>query len=224
MLGSITNALIPHHCCSCGAIGAVLCEYCKYDIISESFGRCIVCLGPAAPVSHLCGSCNEPYTRAWCVGERGEALKIAINLYKYKSARAAAAPLIDLLDHTVPYLPPATRVVAVPTITSHVRVRGYDHMKLIVKQFARRRGLHVEQALRRVGTVRQQGASRQQRLTQAKSAFQCDPVAPVPHLLVDDVCTTGATLHYAAKALRDAGASEVYVAVLSRQTLEKSVG
>mgnify|MGYP001552356004 CR=1 FL=1 len=160
--------------------------------------------------------------RAWCVGERSDALKVAINLYKYKSARAAVCPLVDLLDEVVPRLSADTRVVAVPTIAPHIRIRGYDHAALLAKHFAKRRGLSLSRELKRVGATHQQGSSRRQRLAQARIAFQCDAVDNVPYLLIDDVCTTGATLHYAAKALCDAGVSEVYVAVLSRQQAQST--
>jgi predicted amidophosphoribosyltransferase len=143
-------------------------------------------------------------------------------MYKYRSTRAAVDQLVDLLDEIVPVLPPETKVVPVPTIAPHIRIRGYDHMALIASRFAARRGLGVDRALIRVGTDHQQGSSRRQRLAQAKRAFHCRPVATAPYLLIDDVYTTGATLHCAAHALREAGASDVYVAVLSRQLLEKS--
>jgi len=216
------NTLMPHYCCSCGRIGAVLCEHCKYDIISEPFERCLVCLGPTSAHSQLCGSCHEPYVRAWCVGERADGLKKTIDLYKYKSTRAAAEPLSVLLDGVVPHLPPETRVVPVPTIAPHVRIRGYDHITILARRFAKHRELQLECGLQRVGTSHQQGSTRRQRIAQAKQAFRCDAVEYAPHLLIDDVFTTGATLHYAAKALYDAGASEVYVVVLSRQTLENA--
>lgn len=189
--------------------------------MNEPYERCIVCLRPATTAQQLCNDCHAPYTRAWCVGERNDGLEAAINRYKYDSTRAAVHQLVDLLDSVVPHLPPDTRVVAVPTIAPHVRTRGYDHVALIAARFAARRGLVVERALRRVGNAHQQGSTRSERLAHAKRAFRCDSVEPLTHLLIDDVYTTGATLHYAAQALRGAGASEVWVAVLSRQPLEK---
>ena len=156
------------------------------------------------------------------MGERGDALKAVINLYKYHSTRAAAETFVDLLDQTVPSLPPETHIVAVPTINAHIRRRGYDHMALVARLFAARRGLTLSHVLLRVDHSHQQGASRRQRLEQAKHAFSSTPTEPVPHLLIDDVYTTGATVHYAALALLDAGVPEVYIAVLSRQPLEKN--
>ena len=222
MLKYLADTFAPHYCCSCGEIGTVLCEHCKYDITSEAFERCIACLGPTKPASNLCSLCRMPYARVWCVGERGDALKAVINLYKFHSTRAAAETFVDLLDQTIPLLPSQTRVVAVPTIATHIRRRGYDHMSLIAHLFAARRGLEVSHALLRVDHSHQQGASRRQRLEQAKRAFGFTSTEQVPHLLIDDVYTTGATVQYAAQALRSAGASEVYVAVLSRQPLEKN--
>jgi predicted amidophosphoribosyltransferase len=100
-------------------------------------------------------------------------------------------------------------------------MRGYDHAALLACAFARRRNLGFTTVLGRADDSVQQGASKAQRLAQAKRAFRCDATKSVPHLLIDDVFTTGATVRYAAEALRNAGASEVYVAVLSRQLLEK---
>ncbi len=198
-----------------------MCEHCKYDIESEQFTRCIVCLRPTGPTRCLCHECDPPYSRAWCVGEREGALKEAINRYKYHSARAAVESLVDLLDNAIPLLPSDVQVVAVPTVRRHVRVRGFDHAALLARRFAHRRGLRYDTVLQRQGGARQQGASRSQRLAQARDAFTCEQSLSGTYLLIDDVYTTGATLQYASLALRDAGADEVYVSVLSRQTLEK---
>jgi predicted amidophosphoribosyltransferase len=45
-------------------------------------------------------------------------------------------------------------------------------------------------------------------------------VKDAPLLLIDDIVTTGATLHYGAKTLKNAGAKQVYAAVLAYQTLD----
>jgi len=68
----------------------------------------------------------------------------------------------------------------------------------------------------------QRHASAVERDRQAKAAFAVKGAITkhVPYVLVDDVVTTGATIKYAAQALLDAGASQVWVAVVARQTLD----
>ena len=219
---ALIDTLIPHYCCSCGEIGRVLCDYCKYDIINEPFGRCVTCMRPTARRTHLCGDCAQPYTQAWCVGERSGPLKDTINKYKFDSVRQAAAVLAELLDDVVPIFPHDICVVPVPTIATHARQRGFDHIVRLAKRFAHIRGYAYQAPLHRTDKSHQQGSSRSERIRQAKRAFSCDSLdSSVHYLLIDDVYTTGATLHYAAKAMRDAGACSVYVAVISRQPLEK---
>lgn len=217
----LSDVFAPHYCCSCGEIGAVLCEYCKYDITSETFAACLVCERISGRSDHLCDHCKPAYTRAWCVGSRDSALKPLINSYKFERARAVHEVLVDLLDKLLPVLPATIQVVPVPTIAPHRRARGYGHVELVAKQFAERRGLvYVELIHRRHNHV-QRGSGRQERLAQAKEAYTVAKLAPGTYLLLDDVYTTGATLEYAARALRTAGADDVWVATLSRQPLEK---
>lgn len=199
----------------------LLCVYCKYDITNESFLQCLACLKPVGAKGRLCGTCPLPYRAAWCSGERHEGLRALIDAYKFERTQAAGDILADLLHETVPQLPDDTIVVAVPTVWPHIRQRGYDHMERVAKRFAARRSLEFVPALKRLSRETQRGATRSQRIEQAKRAFgHRRTVEGKRCLLVDDVFTTGASVEYAAKALRSAGASEVWVAVLSRQPLE----
>ena len=68
----------------------------------------------------------------------------------------------------------------------------------------------------------QRGATAAQRRQQARKAFRVEGVIDPDsiYLLVDDVVTTGATIREASKQLREAGAKEVWVAVLARETLD----
>lgn len=170
----------------------------------------------------ICGSHSLPYERAWCVGERNGELKQLIDGLKFEYKKAAGSELADLLHMYVDHLPSNTVVVPIPTVSSHIRQRGYDHAKLIAARFAKRRQLVVQTVLYRTANTVQKGTTRVVRLKQAQRsvAVQGKVCADRPYLVVDDVITTGATIHYAAEALRQAGARTVWVAVLAKQPLD----
>jgi ComF family protein len=163
-----------------------------------------------------------PYDKAWFVGYRRDSLQRLVGLYKFERVRSAYRTVGELLTDVVPDLPPEAIVVPVPTVASHVRERGYDHTLLIARYFARQRGLRLSRPLRRSTHTKQRQASANTRDAQAKLAFKVEGMIEnnVPYLLVDDIMTTGATLKYAAKALKGAGATQVWVAVVARQTLD----
>lgn len=220
MLDTLLSLIAPHPCCSCGAVGTILCDHCKYNIVNESYSGCLEC-GLLAGRNGICTSCTVPYVKAWCIGERTGALQRLIGIYKFQSAWDAHRVIGELLLDRLPELPPETIVVPVPTIRSHVRERGFDHTWLIARFVARKRGLRLDTSLRRKTVSKQRDATKQQRLAQAKEAFMVNKTLPsVPYLLIDDVVTTGATVRFASKALLDAGAAEVWVAAASRQPLD----
>jgi predicted amidophosphoribosyltransferase len=162
-----------------------------------------------------------PYSRAWCIGERRDALEGLLKVYKFERAKSAYMTAAELLDETIPLLPQDTVVVSVPTIRTHIRRRGYDHAALVAKAFAHKRKLPYKPLLGRVYDSVQLGAMKAIRHKQASVAYRADANDESTILLIDDVFTTGATAFFAAKALRDAGAETVFLAVLARQPLEK---
>ena len=217
---SVANLISPHYCCSCGKIGSPLCEYCKYNIISDEPQQCLACLQPTKRYGDTCASCLVPYTRGWFVALHRDSVRRLVADYKFKRLRQAGSTLASLLDLALPQLPGDLAIVPVPTVASHIRQRGYDHAALLAKAFAKKRGLPYRPVLARSGNYTQRGASRRVRLQQAARAFTCPAAVTGRFLLIDDVCTTGATVRYAAQALRQAGASQVWVAVVSREPLD----
>lgn len=220
MVEWILGYVAPHYCCSCGAIGTLLCESCKYDITSEPYASCLLCgqISPSSP----CLKCRTDIAQTWCGGERSGGLETLINRYKFDYAKAAYVPLGDILLAALPELPSNTVVVPIPTIRTHVRQRGYDHTFQIAHYIAKERHLLLEQVLlRRTNTV-QRGASQKVRKKQAEEAFviKASLDATVPYLLIDDVVTTGSTLRSAATTMKEAGASMVWAAAVSRQPLD----
>lgn len=222
MLDALMAFVAPHHCSGCDKSGTLLCLHCKYDIINEPFALCSSCGKSLAGPKGICSNCTVNYQRAWCVADRRDQLERLINSYKFTNARAAYRSLTDLLDTRLPELPDNTVVVPIPTVSSHIRQRGYDHMLLIAREFAKRRKLQLHTGLERATSTKQRAAGRAQRIAQAKAAFaHPKPLDPTNiYLLVDDVVTTGSTMQYAAKTLIDAGAKSVWVASISRQPLD----
>ena len=103
------------------------------------------------------------------------------------------------------------------------RQRGYNQSILLARALAEAlpgSGLTVnETALRRVrATASQTKLDRYQRKQNVAGAFACadGAVAGRRVLLIDDVCTTGATLEACAVACRQAGAASVWALTVTR--------
>jgi predicted amidophosphoribosyltransferase len=107
-------------------------------------------------------------------------------------------------------------LVPVPLHPRRRRQRGYNQAERLAAAVARRTGLELADCLERRGpaAARQVGRGRADRL----AGPEIEAARPVPRrvLLVDDVCTTGATLAACAAALRANGTTSVSALVYAR--------
>lgn len=222
MLDKLLDWFIPHICSSCGEVGSLLCASCEYDIVDQSFLQCIVCLKPSY-ADNLCRACQKklPFQEAYVVSWRDGPLKALIDAYKFERAKAAAEVLSSLLDKSLPVLPEDTIVCYIPTVPSHIRQRGFDHMRVVAQLLAKRRDLELYSPLKRSSSTIQHGSSRAQRLEQAKTAFSLQGAVPNrPVVLLDDIYTTGATVTEAAKLIRRETDQTIILAIIARQPLD----
>lgn len=216
----VLQIVAPHPCSGCVKVGTLLCHDCKNNIVHEPFFGCILCAAPQ--ISGICGIHNSPISRAFTVGTRTGALKTLINRYKFEHTKAALYPLAELLDEALPLFPSSIELVPIPTVRSHIRERGYDHVDLLARQFSAIREIPIMRALRRQNNKTQHVVGKSERESQAKDAFTMRPGFSVQGktlLLLDDIVTTGATLQAAAITLRNAGAI-VWVATLAYHPLD----
>lgn len=218
----LMQKVAPHPCSGCGKIGTTLCDNCKYNIISEPYSGCILC-GKVA-FEAVCAQHYVAFCKAWVVGQRVTVLKRVINAYKFENIKASAHSLVDLLDEVIPILPPTTQVLAIPTVRSHIRQRGYDHMEVIARLFAQKRNLQLIYPLKRVSSKTQHTLNRIDRQAESQLAFQVKQGlflnAHAPILILDDVITTGSTVTSAANVLASAGVKNIFVAALAYQPLD----
>lgn len=222
MIDSLLEIVAPHHCYFCQKQGAAVCKSCIYNIVNEHSATCIECRRPSSVGS--CNVCGLPFTKAWVVAERDGEMADLLHSFKWSRQHAAHKPLAQLLHRTLPILPSETKVVPIPTISRHVRIRGYDHAKLLADAFARQRGLSAEMILKRKNSaVQHTAANKTQRINQAAEAFYCNERLDgnVPYLIIDDIVTTGSTIKAATRVLKGAGAKEIWVAAVARQPLSK---
>ncbi|MFP4322141.1 MAG: ComF family protein [Anaerolineales bacterium] len=146
-------------------------------------------------------------------------IREAIHQLKYENLPEVARTLGHHLANALPWS--VTAVVPVPLHAQRLQDRGYNQAELIGRTVAKSLSipLYAQYLLRQKDTRSQVGLSAGQRRDNVQAAFAVNSQAGLelagPVLLVDDVCTTGATLAAAAEALKEGGAQTVYAATIS---------
>ena len=158
------------------------------------------------------------------VGIFAHPLREAIHALKYENCRGLAAPLgacmADAWSHAHP---PADLLMPVPLHASRVAERGYNQSALLARILGSAARVPVVEGIlvRQKATLPQVGLSWHERRRNVSDAFVCrESMEGQRVVLVDDVCTTGATLEACAAALRDGGASSVWGFTLARPRRE----
>lgn len=197
----LIQAFFPDRCVDCGAWYSMWCVHCR---------RCVTPYTgevPVLPVARM----------VICAAYTGQVREHILRL-KYARQRRLAEALALLM---APAIPVGAIIVPIPTSQSRVVQRGYDHMRLCAQALARHRGGVVStQLVRTRDTQSQAGLNRQQRGVNVTGAFAWQgECRSGRHVLIDDVCTTGATLSEAVAVMRAHGVLDLDVVVVARGTL-----
>ena len=220
------DLLFPKRCVGCDTEGSFLCPDCRDGLPRLEPPFCFLCSQPGRLIVGLCPHCwarpleingiRAPYRMEGAVRE-------AVHVLKYQGVRALAPVLGQLLGEFISSINlPADLLAPVPLHPLRERSRGYNQALLLAQEAGKQMTLPVEaKALRRIRHTPSQArsASQDERQANVAGAFAVD-VALVQGrsvLLIDDVCTTGATLEACAIALKEAGATSVWGLALARE-------
>ncbi|GAB4406846.1 MAG: ComF family protein [Anaerolineales bacterium] len=215
-LDSLLDWIFPPKCGGCGRVGHHLCPQCLAQIAYIGTDPRAVFSANAWSATALRGVRSV----AWFE----EPLRTAIHNFKYNGQRVLAGPLASLLVHDWERLHhPVDAVIGVPLHPRRQKERGYNQSHLLATEFSRATDIPAaNKALRRVRpTLPQVTLTAAERWQNVQGAFQGEPsaLAGKSVLLIDDVCTTGATLEACARAALDAGARAVWAMTLCRPRL-----
>lgn len=221
ILERLITIIAPHSCFVCGVENNTLCDACAEDVFAPPLSHCVLCAKPTADW-RLCGDCRgkTKLGSVWVAALYEGVVTELLHNFKFERTKAPYKPLALAMHDSLPHLAPDTLIVPLPTASSRIRQRGYDQTLLLAKKLAELRGLQLGLPFERADKSRQLGANRKQRHIQAKAAY----LLPRPSLatgknilLVDDICTTGASLTAAAALLHKAGATRIDAAVVAWQ-------
>lgn len=226
------DLVFPPQCAGCHQPGQRFCSACRLALHPLAAPLCEACGYPTEhdAVCRICqASAHGPVPLS---GLRSAAffegpLQKALHQLKYKRDIILADTLAAILAQAnfVPRLPPGL-VVPVPLSAERQRERGYNQAALLARAFAELGGRRcVPAGAERVKhTASQVGLSAEERRVNVRAAFRGEPcvVAGQTVILVDDVCTTGATLAACGQALLAAGATAVWGVTLARARMSRA--
>lgn len=217
--------LCPPRCLVCretAAPGDDLCASCR-DALPWNDRACLRCALPLPGTDALCGAClrrSPPLQAAHAAFVYGFPLDRLLPRFKFHRDLAAGRLLSGAMAERFGTLAQPDALVAVPLHRARLRQRGYDQALELARPLARTLAIPLlSGTLQRArDTAPQSELDAGARRRNLRDAFSVARRAGLPaHIvLVDDVMTTGATLHAAAKALRRAGVARVDAWVCAR--------
>ena len=220
------DLLYPPRCVGCEREGQFLCTSCAETLPHLLPPFCIRCSQPVSR-GDFCRRCLErPLAIDGIVAPfRMEgAAREAVHRLKYGNLRVIAPELGGLLaDFLTERQIQGDVLIPVPLHRRRERKRGYNQAGLLAHEVGPRLGLPIaaEALSRRRDTPSQTGRSQaDERRANVQGSFYSprpEMVTGLDVLLVDDVCTTGATLEACSVALKDAGAESVTGVTFARE-------
>lgn len=214
---------LPQTCllCSAPAGNAPFCPACVADLPWHRAAQCPRCALPTHEGA-LCGQCLKhppSFDHTAAAFAYGFPVDGLIQAFKYGHRLAVGAALAGLQAGYAAEHPRPDLLLAMPLHPERLKERGFNQALELAKALAKSLSLPLEpQGARRVRhRPPQVGLPWKERAANIRGAFESDLELAGKHVaMVDDVMTTGASLHELGLALRRRGAAEISAWVVAR--------
>ncbi|OGN07026.1 MAG: hypothetical protein A2669_02485 [Candidatus Yanofskybacteria bacterium RIFCSPHIGHO2_01_FULL_48_25b] len=234
MINWLADLIFPCRCLLCRRYldKKHICKKCFNGLSLKKQLECVGCQRPT-PLGKTCAFCapTNPLDRLFVVSDfNNPDIALLLKTFKYRFIRDLAEPLTEL---TFKYLDGLSRrnnfsfirgnplLVPVPLHKRRENERGFNQAALLAGLISRRYRLDLGNIL-----VRNSGAEpqaniedREKRLANVLGLYACPDSSLIlgrTVVIVDDICTTGATLNECARVLKNVGATHVTALVIAR--------
>ena len=233
--GLLGQFQVSGHCCLCDTRvtgDRDLCDVCR-SLLPFNRAVCRQCGSPLAAsadtVSPICGSCLThpppveqtlaPFLYQYPVDHMVTSLKLGGQLL---FARLLGQLMMDEVRQRYRHDSLPKLLIPVPLHPNRLLHRGFNQSGLIAGELAGQLRLPLGNGIirRSADTPTQTGLTRSGRRKNVRRAFRVDfPLACSHIAIIDDVMTTGSTLHEVARVLKRAGVERVDAWVFARTPL-----
>jgi len=202
-----------------------VCEACIGEF-AQPQSRCRSCALPLPASASHCGGCLKnppPLDECLAAASYGYPWSQMIQDFKFHGEPGLARTFATLLRASPwvePLIDQADLLLPLPLSPQRLRERGYNQAQLLSHRLHAGK-TRADLLLRIKHTPAQHTLKRALRLSVLQDAFALEPlladeVKGRRLVLIDDVMTTGASLHAAARVLRAGGAASVSALVVAR--------
>lgn len=206
----VVDAVFPIRCIGCGAYNTYFCFSCLAEVKIKNDAELVGAL-------HVFSAANYD----------DKLIQKSLKVFKYGFVRDMAGPLAEVVRTYVDNIPiissglwsGSSLVVPVPLHNKRLNWRGFNQSEVLAKKIAEIYGLEVGNILIKNKNMKPQAdiEDRESRMNNIKDSFACSANLNSRNIvLVDDICTTGATLNECAKVLAANGAGKISALVVAR--------
>lgn len=226
----ILDWIFPPECAICTQQGAWICGQCHDTFIRVPQNKCPWCERASLEGERqgtTCNSCREKthiagFIFAWSYHHEG--IKRIVHRCKFEGMSVVCAPMGGDIVAAIRSLWEGRdfdAIVPAPLHKKRLRERGFNQAYEITRSIGTELHIPIIDGMTRTRATRAQATmDHAERESNVRDAFtmkdKSASLAGKTILLIDDVCTTGATIQQAAKVLKEAGAKRIYAAAFAR--------